>query len=104
MSNDSIVFQVIREICDLRKALAFHYDESTEHSFLGKALASYVGMRKLKVKHAEQLVIELDNALGCEKAHILNQFLSIDSGQPLSGLDFVGSLIIPDWGPAFYFL
>ena len=85
MRNDSVVFQVIREICDLREALAFHYDESAKHSFLGKSLASCVCAGKLKVQNAEQLVIELDNALGCEKAHILNQFLSIDSGQPLSG-------------------
>ena len=79
-----IVFQVIREICDLRKALAFHYDESAEHSFLWKTSASCIGAGKLKVQYAEQLVIELDNALGCEKAYILNQFLSIESGQPLS--------------------
>ena len=46
--------------------------------------ASCIGAGKLKVQYAEQLVIELDNTLGCKKAPILNQFLSIDSGQPLS--------------------
>lgn len=41
---------------------------------------------KFKVQYTEQLVIELDNALGREQTHILNQSLSVDSGQPISGL------------------
>ena len=103
MRNDSIVFQVIREICDLRKALAFHHDESAEHSFLWKTSPSCIGAGKLKVQYAEPLVIELDNAPGCEKAHILNQFLSVDRGQPLSGW-FCLQLNYTSQGPCFLYL
>ena len=37
------------------------------------------------VRMSEQLVIERNGALGCEQCYILNDFLSVDSGQPLSG-------------------
>ena len=75
----------------MAEALAVHYEKNAEPRFLRKASASCVGARELKVEHTEQFVIKFDNALGCEEAHILNQFLSIDSGQPLSRLNFVGS-------------
>jgi hypothetical protein len=39
--------------------------------------------------------------LGCEQRHILNDFLSVDSGQPLSGWFSLKS-ILPKRGSAFY--
>ena len=38
-----------------------------------------------KVQTAEDLVVEVCGSLGCEQHDILNDFLSVDSGQPLSG-------------------
>ena len=38
-----------------------------------------------EVQAAKKLVIKHGGALGCEQRHILNDFLSVDSGQPLSG-------------------
>ena len=38
-----------------------------------------------EVQAAEKLVVKHGGALGCEQRHILNDFLSVDSGQPLSG-------------------
>ena len=58
-----------------------------------------------EVQAAEKLVVKHGGALGCEQRHILNDFLSVDSGQPLSGwfslksiLPKRGSLSIPmEW-------
>ena len=33
----------------------------------------------------EKLVVEVCGSLGCEQRDVLNDFLSVDSGQPLSG-------------------
>ena len=38
-----------------------------------------------KVQTAEDLVVEVCGSLGCEQHDILNDFLSVGSGQPLSG-------------------
>ena len=38
-----------------------------------------------EVQTAEDLVVEVCGSLGCEQHDILNDFLSVDSGQPLSG-------------------
>ena len=38
-----------------------------------------------EVQTAEDLVVEVCVSLGCEQHDILNDFLSVDSGQPLSG-------------------
>ena len=47
------------------------------------------------------LLIKHGGALGCEQRHILNDFLSVDSGQPLSGWFSLKS-ILPKRGSAFY--
>ncbi|MEF2660289.1 hypothetical protein, partial [Dysosmobacter sp.] len=49
----------------------------------------------------EKLVVKRSGALGCEQRHILNDFLSVDSGQPLSGWFSLKS-ILPKRGSAFY--
>ena len=54
-----------------------------------------------EVQAAEKLVIKHGGALGCEQRHILNDFLSVDSGQPLSGWFSLKS-ILPKRGSAFY--
>lgn len=59
MSEESVVFQVIREICDLAEARAFHYDKCAEHSFLWKTSASCIGAGKLEIEHTKQLAIYL---------------------------------------------
>ena len=38
-----------------------------------------------EVRAAEKLVVKRSGAFGCEQCHILNDFLSVDSGHPLSG-------------------
>ena len=42
-----------------------------------------------EVQTAEDLVVEVCGSLGCEQHDILNDFLSVDSGQPLSGWFFL---------------
>lgn len=37
MGDEAVVVQIIRQICDLREALAFHNDKSTDHGFLREA-------------------------------------------------------------------
>ena len=54
-----------------------------------------------EVQAAEKLVVKHGGALGCEQRHILNDFLSVDSGQPLSGWFSLKS-ILPKRGSAFY--
>lgn len=83
--DNAVVFQKVCKICDLIEALAFHDDKGTKHCFLGKTFTPCICVGKLKVQYAEQLVIKIYNALGCKQTYILYQFLSVDSGQPLSG-------------------
>ena len=54
-----------------------------------------------EVQAAEKLVVKHGGALGCKQRHILNDFLSVDSGQPLSGWFSLKS-ILPKRGSAFY--
>ena len=54
-----------------------------------------------EVQAAEKLVVKHGGALGCEQRHILDDFLSVDSGQPLSGWFSLKS-ILPKRGSAFY--
>ena len=84
MGDEAVVVQIIRQICDLREALAFHNDKSADHGFFGEAPPGCrPGQRE--VQTAEKLVVKHGGALGCKQRHILNDFLSVDSGQPLSG-------------------
>ena len=100
MGDEAVVVQIIRQICDLREALAFHNDKSADHGFFGEAPPGCrPGQRE--VQAAEKLVVEHGGALGCKQCHILNDFLSIDSGQPLSGWFSLKS-ILPKRGSAFY--
>ena len=85
VGNEAIVVQIIRQICDLREALAFHNDKSTDHGFLGEALPPSCRSGQREVQTAVKLVVEHGGALECKQCHILNDFLSVDSGQPLSG-------------------
>ena len=100
MGDEAVVVQIIRQICDLREALAFHNDKSADHGFFGEAPPGCrPGQRE--VQTAEKLVVKHGGALGCEQRHILNDFLSVDSGQPLSGWFSLKS-ILPKRGSAFY--
>lgn len=85
VSDEAIVFQVIFQIGDLRKPLAFHHNERTDHCFLREAPPPGCRSGQRDVQMSEQLVVECCGALGCEQRYILNDFLSVDSGQPLSG-------------------
>ena len=100
MGDEAVVVQIIRQICDLREALAFHNDKSADHGFFGEAPPGCrPGQRE--VQTAEKLVVKHGGALGCKQRHILNDFLSVDSGQPLSGWFSLKS-ILPKRGSAFY--
>ena len=101
MGNEAIVVQIIHQICDLREALAFHNDKSADHGFLREAAPPGCRSGQREVQAAEKLVIKHGGALGCEQRHILNDFLSVDSGQPLSGWFSLKS-ILPKRGSAFY--
>ena len=96
-----IVVQIIHQICDLREALAFHNDKSADHGFFGEAPPPGFRPGQREVQTAEKLVVERSGALGCKQCHILNDFLSVDSGQPLSGWFSLKS-ILPKRGSAFY--
>ena len=85
MGDDAVVVQIIHQICDLRETLAFHNDKRTDHGFFGEAPPPGCRSGQREVQAAEKLVIKHGGALGCEQRHILNDFLSVDSGQPLSG-------------------
>ena len=85
VGNEPVVVQIIHQICDLRETLAFHNDKSTDHGFFRKAPPPGCRSGQREVQAAEKLVVEHGGALGCEQRHILNDFLSVDSGQPLSG-------------------
>jgi len=53
-----------------------------------------------EVQAAEKLVVKHGGALGCKQRHILNDFLSVDSGQPLSGwfsLNQKGARFLYQW-------
>ncbi|MFQ9052499.1 MAG: hypothetical protein ACLR5H_04385 [Oscillospiraceae bacterium] len=51
----------------------------------GKPRRPVAGSGQREVQAAEKLVVEHGGALGCKQRDILNDFLSVDSGQPLSG-------------------
>ena len=85
MGDDAVVVQIIHQICDLREPLAFHNDKSTDHGFFGEAAPPGCRSGQREVQAAEKPVVKRSGALGCEQCHILNDFLSVDSGQPLSG-------------------
>lgn len=88
MGNETVVIQVICQIGDLCETFAFHDDKSADHGFFGEAtpLGRRPGQREVQI--SEQLVIKRGGALGCEQRYILNYFLSVDCGQPLSGWVF----------------
>ena len=101
VGNEAIVVQIIHQICDLSEAFAFHNDKSTDHGFLREDPPHGCRPGQRDVQAAEKLVIKHGGALGCEQRHIPNDFLSVDSGQPLSGLFFLKS-ILPKRVSAFY--
>ena len=67
------------------RLITFHNDKRTDHGFFGEAPPPGCRSGQREVQAAEKLVVECSGALGCEQRHILNDFLSVDSGQPLSG-------------------
>lgn len=85
MGDKAVVVQVIRQICNLRKALTFHNNKRADHCFLRKAPPPSCRSGQREVQFREQLIVEHSGALGCEQCHVLNNFLPVDSGQPLSG-------------------
>lgn len=101
MGDEAVVVQIIRQICNLREALAFHNDKSTDHGFFGEAPPPGCRSGQREVQTAEKLVVKHGGALECKQCHILNDFLSVDSGQPLSGWFSLKS-ILPKRGSAFY--
>jgi len=80
---------------------AFHNDKSADHGFLGEAPPPGCCPGQREVQATEKLVVKHGGALGCEQRHILDDFLSVDSGQPLSGWFSLKS-ILPKRGSAFY--
>ena len=85
VGNKPVIVQIIHQICDLRETLAFHNDKSTDHGFLRKSAPPGCRSGQREVQTAEKLVVEVCGSLGCEQRDILNDFLPVDSGQPLSG-------------------
>lgn len=86
-------------ICE--NPLTFHNDKRTDHSFFREAPSPDCRSGQREVQAAEKFVAEHGGALGCKQRYILNDFLSVDSGQPLSGWFSLKS-ILPKRGSAFY--
>ena len=84
VGDEPVVAQIISQIGDLRKSLALHDDKRADHGFFRKAPPPGRRSGQRKVQTAKELVVEHSGALGCEQRHVLNNFLSVDSGQPLS--------------------
>ena len=78
-------------------------NKSTDHGFFREAAPPGCRPGQREVQAAEKLVLEHSGALGCEQRHILNDFLSVDSGQPLSGWFSLKS-ILPKRSSAFYII
>ena len=76
-------------------------NKRTDHGFFGEAPSPGCRPGQREVQAAEKLVIERSGALGCEQRHILDDFLPVDSGQPLSGWFSLKS-ILPKRSSAFY--
>ena len=58
MGDEAVVVQIIRQICNLREALAFHNDKSTDHGFLRKSAPPGCRSGQREVHAAEKLVVE----------------------------------------------
>ena len=101
MGDDAVFVQIIHQICNLRETLAFHNDKSTDHGFFRKASPPGCRSGQREVQAAEKLVVKHGGALGCKPRHILDEFLSVDSDQPLSGWFSLKS-ILPKRDSAFY--
>lgn len=84
-SDKPIVVQIISQIRNLRKALAFYDDERADHRFFWKAPPPGCRSGQRKVQSSKQLIVKRSGALECEQRYIPNNFLSVDCGQPLSG-------------------
>lgn len=98
---EPVVVQIVCQICDLREPLAFHHKKRAEHRFFGKATPPGRCPGQREVQRCKQLVIKCGGTLGCKQRYILNDLLSVDSGQPLSGWFSLKS-ILPKRGSAFY--
>lgn len=80
MGDEAVVVQIIRQICDLREALAFHNDKSADHGFFGEAPPGCrPGQRE--VQTAENLVVECSGSCGgtymskISKSIVISEFL-----------------------------
>ena len=88
MCNDEIIVQIIHQIGDLRKALAFHDDERAKHGRFREALATGSGcwpLNRRYIQIGKQCVVELRLRRCGKEADILQNFLSLDNGHPFSG-------------------
>ena len=86
--NDEIVVQEVHKVCDLRKAFALHDDERAKHSRFRES--SSPSMRDSlfhdgNVQMCKQRVVEFRFGRGGKEADILQYFLTMDNGHPLSG-------------------
>lgn len=82
MGDDTVVVQIILQVCNPREAFAFHDNERTDHGFFGEASPPSCHPGQREVQSCKQLVIKCSGTLGCKQCYILNDFLSVDSGQP----------------------
>ncbi len=84
MGNEPVVVQIIHQIGDLREALTLHHDESADHGFFREAPPPSRRSGQREIQAAEEFIVKCCGTLGCEQRYILNDFLSVDCGQPLS--------------------
>ena len=75
----------IRQIGGLSKSLTLHDNKSADHGFLRKASPPGFRSGQRKIQAAKKFIIKRSGTVGCEQCYILNDFLSVDSGHPLSG-------------------
>lgn len=86
VGDDLAVIQIIPQICDLREIFTFHNNKGTDRSFFGDVSPPRCLPKQSEAQAAKRLVVEHGSTVGCKQSvTILNDFLSTDRGQPLSG-------------------
>lgn len=103
VGDETIAFQIIRQIGDIAETFAFHDHEGTDHGghrITGATQLLLLLFQSRQIKVKKQRIIECSLGLRSKQANALYHFLSVDSGQPPLD-DFSCNLIIPNWLAAF---
>lgn len=86
MSKKKIIVEVVDKVKNHGEIFAFHDNERSEHSMVGKTFPAGFGefQDKGKIKVQEKEIIKLSNRLRSTKTDVFQNFLTIDNDQFLS--------------------